>query len=271
MNDKLKQLLAGITGEALPTSAPASEAADAPGVVSLPPPGKPHSESANASGTPPPTPSESPEPEATVQKTSFPQPDSVGQPSAGDGQPANKPGTGRKGKWGRPSKYSRTMLKRICALVARGLNYNQVADAVGIHRDTLNHWQRDFPGFSDALRKAKAMGIARRLERVEKAARKDWRADAWWLERVLPRQFGRRERLDVVDHGDALTCDSPSGLASIDFPLYAKVCAEVFGEMPALPTALTDDQLQAIIAHFERDSGNVAGILLPKKTTPRSN
>jgi len=77
-------------------------------------------------------------------------------------------------------------------MISRGMNYAQAADAVGIHRDTLNDWEHTKSDFSDALRKAKAEGINRRLERIERAAKKgDWRADAWWLERVYPDQFGK--------------------------------------------------------------------------------
>ena len=42
-------------------------------------------------------------------------------------------------------------------LVARGLNYCQIAYAVGVHRDLFNQWQRAFPGFSGNLIGANAL------------------------------------------------------------------------------------------------------------------
>ena len=98
---------------------------------------------------------------------------------------------------GRRTKYNPATVKLICRLVARGLNYHQAADAAGIHRDTLNDWENTKSEFSDALKRAKAEGISRRLERIERAARNGhWQADAWWLERVYPEQFGRRAPID---------------------------------------------------------------------------
>lgn len=93
---------------------------------------------------------------------------------------------------GRPTKYSRAVVKKICGMISRGLNYSQAAEAVGIHRDTFNDWANTKLDFSDALKKAKAQGIDRRLKRIEHAAEKgNWQADAWWLERVCRDQFGR--------------------------------------------------------------------------------
>ena len=98
-------------------------------------------------------------------------------------------------KGGRRSKFSPPVVKTICDMISRGLNYSQAAEAAGIHRDTLNEWERKFPDFSDALKKAKAQGIDRRLKRIETAGNKYWQADAWWLERNCPEQWGRKDKL----------------------------------------------------------------------------
>lgn len=101
--------------------------------------------------------------------------------------------TGRKQqRGGRPTKYTSAILKQICDMVGSGMNYTQAAEAAGIHRDTFNEWQNSKSDFSVALKKAKALGIARRLKRIEQAAKKgNWQADAWWLERVCRDQFAR--------------------------------------------------------------------------------
>jgi hypothetical protein len=95
-------------------------------------------------------------------------------------------------KVGRPSKFSPAVVKRICGMIGRGLNYSQAAEAAAIHRDTLNEWAKRNSEFSDALKRAAAEGIDRRLRRIEQAARSgNWQADAWWLERVCREQFAR--------------------------------------------------------------------------------
>ncbi len=107
-------------------------------------------------------------------------------------EPPAKPPSARRG---RRTKFTPEVVKLICQMIARGLNYCQAADAAGIHRDTLHEWERRKPVFSDALKRAKASGVDRRLKRIEKAAAKGaWQADAWWLERNHPETWGRKSR-----------------------------------------------------------------------------
>jgi hypothetical protein len=106
-------------------------------------------------------------------------------------RPAKQPSPRR----GRRTKYTPEVVKLICQMISRGLNYCQAADAAGIHRDTLHEWERQKPAFSDALKRAKASGVDRRLKRIERAAAKGaWQADAWWLERNHPETWGRKSR-----------------------------------------------------------------------------
>lgn len=109
--------------------------------------------------------------------------------------PKQQPAKSQRPRRGRRTKYTPETVKVICQMISRGLNYCQAADAAGIHRDTLNEWERRKPGFSDALKGAKASGIDRRLKRIERAAAKGaWQADAWWLERNHPETWGRKSR-----------------------------------------------------------------------------
>lgn len=107
----------------------------------------------------------------------------------------DSPAKQRSPRRGRRTKYTLEIVKLICDMIGRGLNYCQAADAAGIHRDTLHEWERQKSAFSDALKRAKASGVDRRLKRIEKAAAKGaWQADAWWLERNHPETWGRKSR-----------------------------------------------------------------------------
>jgi hypothetical protein len=102
----------------------------------------------------------------------------------------------------RPTKYTRERQDAITAAVAAGSTFEQAAAAAGIHRDTLTEWRKGKPAFSDALEKAEAMGVVSRLERIQAAGRDGvWQADAWWLERRHPEQWGRRDRVRLQHEG----------------------------------------------------------------------
>jgi hypothetical protein len=105
--------------------------------------------------------------------------------------------------FGRPTKFNAATVRLISRLVANGMNYNLAAQAAGIHRDTLDEWKNTRPDFSATLEKAQAQGIASRLERIGRAAQRGcWQADAWWLERVHPELFAKKERSTVVIEKD---------------------------------------------------------------------
>ena len=131
----------------------------------------------------------------------------------------------RKPRGERASKYTPDTVELICRLISNGLTYQQAADAAGIHRDTLNDWANTKSDFSDALKKAKALGVARRLERIEKAAEKgSWQADAWWLERNCPEQWGRKtNQFEPVDDRRDISASFQAALE------------KAYGEKPALP------------------------------------
>ncbi len=104
---------------------------------------------------------------------------------------------------GRPTKFTPAVQQRILDAIALGLTYEQAATSAGIRRETLWDWKTTKPAFSNDLEKAEVAGMVARLERIQMAAVRDgnWQADAWWLERRFPDQWGRRERVDVNHAG----------------------------------------------------------------------
>lgn len=56
-------------------------------------------------------------------------------------------------------------------------------------RECIEVWQ--------AMRKARADAIVRNVTQIQKAANQgEWKAAAWWLERVLPETYAKRPALD---------------------------------------------------------------------------
>lgn len=64
----------------------------------------------------------------------------------------------------------------------------------GVHFDTLYAWLKK-PTLSDAIKKAEADAEIEMVEQVRKAAKRTWTAAAWWLERKVPNDWGKRERV----------------------------------------------------------------------------
>src|SRR5260221_12746645 len=103
---------------------------------------------------------------------------------------------------GRPTKFNADVQQRICEAIALGLTHEQAAASAGITRETLRQWRNAKLAFSADLEKAEITGMSARLERIQMAAKDGaWQADAWWLERRFPDQWGRRERVDVNHSG----------------------------------------------------------------------
>jgi hypothetical protein len=103
---------------------------------------------------------------------------------------------------GRPTKYSPATVRAITDAVADGMPYRLAAALGGISIDTFHEWQKRFPEFSDAIKRALARGVHERLKLIKAAARKgNVRVAMWWLEHVLPGDFAltRVERPGVVD------------------------------------------------------------------------
>jgi len=81
-----------------------------------------------------------------------------------------------------------------------------VADAcavAGISDDTLARWKRADAEFAGAVEKARAEARRARVQRIRAAGEAgNWQADAWFLERSDPQNWGRTSKLILdVDAG----------------------------------------------------------------------
>lgn len=61
----------------------------------------------------------------------------------------------RKTERGAPSKYSPAYCNEIIELMGQGLSLTAAAAGIGVHRDTVYEWEKQFPEFSDAVKLAR--------------------------------------------------------------------------------------------------------------------
>jgi hypothetical protein len=82
--------------------------------------------------------------------------------------------------------------REICALLTAGYPMYAAADYVGCSARTIKREIRRNTEFGDRVRRAAIAGQLDPLSTVRNAARSDWRAAAWYLERTNPDQFVKR-------------------------------------------------------------------------------
>jgi len=102
----------------------------------------------------------------------------------------------------RPTKLSADLTEEIVGHIRNGNNPEDSAIAAGIAGSTFYFWMaqgRDgivpFLEFSDAIRRAQAEAVSRRVAHITRAALGGtWRTSAWWLEKHAPELYGKNNR-----------------------------------------------------------------------------
>ena len=102
-------------------------------------------------------------------------------------------------------KLTDQLCDEICNDIKAGVPIKHASISHGISESTFYNWfnkGRDaksgkFKKFYDNIQEAKSVAITLRARRIYKAGEMSWQADAWWLERVDPTNFGRKDTHQV--------------------------------------------------------------------------
>lgn len=156
-------------------------------------------------------------------KPAGPQPPRV--PLAPGTRPARPRADGRPG--GRPSSLTEETVDDIVRMLERGAYLTHAAAAVGVDRRTLYRWleqggkdlaegrNTEEATFHSRVAQARAKGRVAMCQVIDDAAKRDWRAAAWMLERTDPELFG--EKIEMTRRpearGDAPPPDSSGAIA----------------------------------------------------------
>ena len=98
---------------------------------------------------------------------------------------------------GRPPIFNCRKQTELCTLVRAGCPIFVAARHVGVSARTVRYARQRNPDFARALVEARASCEIVAISEFHTAARRSWRASAWYLERVFPKRFGR-QRLQSV-------------------------------------------------------------------------
>lgn len=112
-------------------------------------------------------------------------------------QPKPKPEIKR----GRPSKYTQELIDRICYSLSQGNTRTTAATCAGISMETFAVYVREFPEFSDAIKRAEEQAVEHYVNVIHAASGQTWQAAAWYLERRRPADFSKQDRVDITTNG----------------------------------------------------------------------
>jgi hypothetical protein len=122
---------------------------------------------------------------------------------------------------GAPSKLTAERRHEICDAIRAGVRPEVAAVYFGVGARTYYRWialgraedaEPCFVEFAEAVELALAEWEARDTLLIGEAAKTDWRAAAWRLERRLPAVYGKRERHEIAnaDQGSFRISATPS-------------------------------------------------------------
>src|SRR3954468_16930928 len=112
---------------------------------------------------------------------------------------------------GAPRRLTEERQQQICDAIRAGVRPEVAAVYCGIGARTYYRWMQQgrahdaddcFVEFVEAVELALAEWGARDTLIIGEAAKSDWRAAAWRLERRLPKVYGKRERHEIANADD---------------------------------------------------------------------
>jgi len=106
---------------------------------------------------------------------------------------------------GRKPLLTEEHIKKAQELAAQGLSDRAISTALGISSDTFYHWlrkgeagQKPYADFAAAVKKGFQAFETTCVAGILEAAKKNWTAYAWLLERRFPETWGKRERIELA-------------------------------------------------------------------------
>ena len=102
-------------------------------------------------------------------------------------------------------KLTDELCDNICNDIKEGVPIIHASVANGISKSSFYSWYNKgkeaksgkYKKFYDEINEARSVAVTLRAKRVYNAGEVSWQADAWWLERVDPENFGRKDHHTV--------------------------------------------------------------------------
>jgi hypothetical protein len=98
-------------------------------------------------------------------------------------------------------KYTPELIEQLIKYIEAGNYYKTACEAVGLGESTFYEWLKEKPEFLESIKKAEAQAIVRNLTIIQLAAKKNWQAAAWFLERKDFKNWGKKELVGGIEDG----------------------------------------------------------------------
>jgi hypothetical protein len=100
---------------------------------------------------------------------------------------------------GPESKYEDKTVKKVVDALAAGNTRGAASAYAGISQKTFERWRKRYVEFDEAVKNAEARAEVGHVANIAQAARSgNWTASAWWLERRRHEDWGRKDRLEII-------------------------------------------------------------------------
>ena len=100
----------------------------------------------------------------------------------------------------RPTKYTPETVKLVTDALTAGMPRKGASEYAGIDENTLGRWMHRYADFADAVIRAEAQCEFRATLTIRAAFNDgDWKAAAFWLERRRNKDWGRQDRVEIIN------------------------------------------------------------------------
>jgi threonine synthase len=101
---------------------------------------------------------------------------------------------------GPKGKYVPETVKKITEALGAGNTRGASSAYGGIDQSTFDRWMAKYAEFAAAVKDAEARAEVGHVANIAQAARSgNWTASAWWLERRRHQDWGRKDRVEIVN------------------------------------------------------------------------
>lgn len=106
--------------------------------------------------------------------------------------------------------------RHVCTLIATGKSIEKACQLAGVTEYRYTKWLAELPAFEQAVRRARAIIVDRRVDRIAEVARTEpdvnraaliIKTDQWLASKLIPKVYGDRLDLNItqtIDIGSAL-------------------------------------------------------------------
>ena len=99
----------------------------------------------------------------------------------------------------RPTKYAPAVVKKIVEALLAGNTREIAARYGGVASATFYTWLDQYPEFLENVLDAETRAVCRNVAIISRAAQRDPKWAAWWLERRCPRDWKPRVGIDISE------------------------------------------------------------------------